>query len=123
LPFSCLYQLASNGVSCWQGPHQEAQKFTMTGLPWYWLSETLPGAPRAATENVGAAGAGVDGAAEDVARLTATIAAANTATLPDITLCRQISRATPRTVPRTLVVSRGPVASVASVVSLGTLIG
>src|ERR1700730_11634913 len=32
-----LYIWSSNGISCWQGPHQVAQKFTMTTWPLYWL--------------------------------------------------------------------------------------
>src|ERR1700692_1695914 len=33
-----LYIWSSKGISCWQGPHQVAQKFTMTTWPLYWLS-------------------------------------------------------------------------------------
>src|SRR6267142_5037520 len=32
-----LYIWSSRGISCWQGPHQVAQKFTMTTWPLYWL--------------------------------------------------------------------------------------
>ena len=75
----------------------------MTGLPWYWLSETLPGPPRAATLKPGAAGAG--GAADDdeVSRLTAMIAAANTAMLPETTLCSLACRAVQRAALDTLI--------------------
>ena len=98
-----LVPAASSGVSCWQGPHQEAQKFTMTGLPWYWLSETWPGAPRAATVKPGAAGAGGAAAEDEVRRLTAMIAAANTAMLPVTTLCCRASRAVERAALETLI--------------------
>src|ERR1700688_3195205 len=33
-----LYIWSSRGISCWQGPHQVAQKFTMTTWPLYWLN-------------------------------------------------------------------------------------
>ena len=102
-PCSCLYQLASSGVSVFQGSHQEAQKFTMTGLSRYWLSETWPDAPSAATVNPGAAGAGGAAAEDEVARLTAMIAAANTAMLPVTTLCRPASRAVRRAALGTLI--------------------
>ena len=75
----------------------------MTGLPRYWVSETLPGAPSAATVNPGATGAGGGAAEDEVARLTAMIAAANTATLPDTTLCRPASRAVQRAALGTLI--------------------
>src|SRR5450631_2082135 len=32
-----LYIWSSKGISCWQGPHQVAQKFTMITWPLYWL--------------------------------------------------------------------------------------
>src|SRR3984885_16150063 len=32
-----LYIWSSRGISCWQGPHQVAQKFTITTWPLYWL--------------------------------------------------------------------------------------
>jgi hypothetical protein len=66
----------------------------MTGLPWYWLSETVPDPPRAATVKAGAGGAGGPDADDDeVSRLTAMIAATNTAMLPETTLCALACRA------------------------------
>src|SRR3984885_8376166 len=32
-----LYIWSSKGISCWQGPHQVAQKFNITTWPLYWL--------------------------------------------------------------------------------------
>jgi hypothetical protein len=59
----------------------------MTGLPWYWLSETgRPGWSREDSENPWAAGYW-RGAAVVVARLTAITAAANSTTTAEITLC------------------------------------
>jgi hypothetical protein len=98
-----LYQLASSGVSCWQGPHHEAQKFTMTGFPVYWLSESFPGAPRAVTLKPGAAGADGAAAEDEVSTLTAMIAAANTAMLPETTLCSLACRAVQRAALATLI--------------------
>src|SRR5580700_6196593 len=48
-----LYIWSSRGISCWQGPHQVAQKLTMTTWPLYWLS--APGCPaRLVKVNAGA---------------------------------------------------------------------
>jgi hypothetical protein len=75
----------------------------MTGLPVYWLSETLPGPPRAATLKFGAAGAGGAAADDEVRRLTAMIATANTAMLPETTLCSLALRPVQRAAPDTLI--------------------
>src|SRR5271170_2724639 len=37
-----LYIWSSNGISCWHGPHQVAQKLTMTTCPLYWLKAACP---------------------------------------------------------------------------------
>ena len=36
-----LYIWSSSGISCWQGPHQVAQKFTITTWPLYWRERAL----------------------------------------------------------------------------------
>jgi hypothetical protein len=53
--------------------------------------------------NAGATGADGGAAEDEVARLTAMMAAANTATLPDTTLCAVISRAVQRAALGTLI--------------------
>ena len=92
-PCCGLYQLASSGVSCWQGSHQEAQKFTISGLPWYWLSEMCwPGAVRASSVKPAATGAGGEPPVPEVARLTAMAATTKIATSPVMSLCLSTSR-------------------------------
>src|SRR3984885_4576116 len=50
-----LYIASSRGISCWHGPHQVAQKFTITTWPLYWLSAAWPPS-RAVSVKAGAGG-------------------------------------------------------------------
>jgi len=74
----------------------------MTGWPAYWLSETcLPGSPRAASVNAGAARL-LAAPPLPVVTLTAITMAVNTTATVEITLCRPVSRTVHRAAPGTL---------------------
>jgi hypothetical protein len=72
------------------GSHHDAQKFTMTGLPAYWLSEIfMAESPRTATVKLGAAASWWDVLADEpllAVTLIAAIATMNAAVIATASL-------------------------------------